>query len=224
MGNVTRKCHLSSRAEGLARSASVQRQEIPMGILKTWCPQWRMGQRQTFDAHVPRMFPALRFTPQPGRPSQQLGAASRLPGLLWFQLHLFLFLCLVADYWLGEPPSLEAGSMGSRAALTLSLNVHHGARDRLSKTPHHLVRVGRKMPPLRAAWQNSWPDTWWMWELEELKCFVAMCWHMCIAVCIAKSKFHSLICQCHLLFKEIQIVLLPHVTLILRSFSWLIMM
>lgn len=70
--------------------------------------------------------------------------------------------------------------------------------------------------------ENSWPDTWWMWELEELKCFVAMCWHVRIAV--AASKFHSLICQCHLLFKKIQIVLLPHIILILGSFSWLKMM
>lgn len=63
-----------------------------------------------------------------------------------------------------------------------------------------------------------------MSELKELKCFVAMCWHVCIAVCIAESKFHSLICQCHLLFKEIEIVLLSHITLVLRSFSWLSMM
>jgi len=25
--------------------------------------------------------------------------------------------------------------------------------------------------------ETSWPGTWWMWELEELKYFVAMCWH-----------------------------------------------
>lgn len=98
----------------------------------------------------------------------------------------------------------------------------HSARNRPSKNPHNLMWVGRKNAAFESGMtDNSWPDTWWMRELKELKCFVAMCWHVCIAV--AESRFQGLTCQCHL-FKEIETVLLPHITLILGSFSWLSMM
>lgn len=78
MGNVEKKYNFSSRAEGLESSGSVQRQEMPVGIPKTWCAQWRMGKDRSVMSLM--VFPALCFPPQQGSLSQQ-------PGLLWFEIH-----------------------------------------------------------------------------------------------------------------------------------------
>lgn len=84
MGNVKKKYSLSSRAEGLEISGSVQRQEVPMSILKTWYAQWRMGQRQNCDTSKGVPCPLL---PTTARKSESAARAA----VVWAALVMQLF-------------------------------------------------------------------------------------------------------------------------------------
>lgn len=83
MGNVKKKYSLSSRAEGLEISGSVQRQEVPVRILKTWCAQWRMGQRQKCDTSKGVPCPLL---PTTARKSESAARAAVVGAALVMQL------------------------------------------------------------------------------------------------------------------------------------------
>lgn len=138
--NVTSKCYLSTRAERLESSGSVQKQEMPVSILKTWFPHWK---GRVKDWSVMTISKGCSWPPA-SHYSQEVWVSSS--GLLVratvFPVPL-IFIPVFSDGWLvGEPPLWRQAQWGPEAALSPSSNECYGARNRPSNNAHHLLWVG----------------------------------------------------------------------------------
>lgn len=90
-------------------------------------------------------------------------------------------LLLVADYWpvVGEPLSLEEGSLGFGGSSVSKFKcVPWCKKWAQQKSQSSAVGGYKNASSVRDVNENPCPGTW-VQELQDLRCFVAACWHIC---------------------------------------------